>query len=57
MLVIQPDPMTITANLLGPIVYNPDTGDACQVVLSESSYSARYPVVVPTAQVENGAAC
>ena len=46
MLVIQPEPLTITANLLGPIVYNPDTGLACQLVLAESAYSARHPVVV-----------
>lgn len=49
MLVIEPEPLTITANLLGPIVYNPDTGLACQLVLAESAYSARHPVVVSDA--------
>jgi len=46
MLVVQPEPLTITANLLGPIIYNPDNGLACQVVLADSGYPARYPVVV-----------
>lgn len=45
MLVIQPETLVITANLLGPIVYNPDSGLACQLVLAESGYSARHPVV------------
>jgi flagellar assembly factor FliW len=58
MLVIQPEPLTITANLLGPIVYNPDTGLACQMVLAESRYSARHPVVVADAGVaQGGPAC
>ena len=63
MLVVQPEPLTITANLLGPIVYNPDNGLACQLVLAESAYSARHPVVVAGAAVagpeagQGGAAC
>lgn len=58
MLVVQPEPLTITANLLGPIVYNPESGLACQMVLAESSYSARYPVVSAEAgTVQGGAAC
>lgn len=54
MLVIQPEPLTITANLLGPIAYNPDNGLACQMVLAESGYSARHPVVVADAWAEQG---
>jgi flagellar assembly factor FliW len=46
MLVVQTEPLMITANLLGPIVYNPDSGLACQLVLADSGYPARYPVVV-----------
>ena len=66
MLVIQPDPLTITANLLGPIAYNPDNGLACQLVLADSGYSARHPVVVPdsvatgsvvTGSAESGVTC
>lgn len=35
----------ITTNLVGPIVINPDTRAAKQIVLSEPTYSARHPVV------------
>ena len=58
MLVIKPEPLTITANLLGPIVYNPDSGLACQMVLAESAYSARHPVVVAgPGAAQGGTAC
>jgi len=61
MLVIQPEPLAITANLLGPIVYNPENGLACQLVLAESGYSPRHPVVVsgavPPGSSEGEAAC
>ncbi|HHX43219.1 MAG TPA: flagellar assembly protein FliW [Chloroflexi bacterium] len=58
MLVIKPEPLTITANLLGPIVYNPDSGVACQMVLAESNYSARHPVVVTELDSgQGGGAC
>lgn len=46
-LVVRQNPLAITANLLGPIVYNPLTGLACQVVLDDSPYSSRHPMVVP----------
>jgi flagellar assembly factor FliW len=39
----------ITANLLGPLVINPRTRRGRQIVLSDSSYSTRYPV----AQLDN----
>jgi len=44
-LVIRQDPLTITANLLGPLLYNPTTGLAYQLILNDSPYSARHPVV------------
>ena len=44
-LVVRQDPLVITANLLGPLIYNPDTGLACQLVLADSTYSAQHPVV------------
>jgi flagellar assembly factor FliW len=34
----------ITTNLVGPIVINPRTRAAKQIVLTDSSYSTRYPV-------------
>lgn len=45
MLVVRQDPLVITANLLGPLLYNPATGLAYQLVLSSSTYSAQHPVV------------
>ena len=35
---------TITANLLGPLAINPQTRQGKQLVLSDTSYSARHPV-------------
>ena len=35
---------TITTNLVGPLVINPQTRVAKQIVLPESSYSTRHPV-------------
>jgi flagellar assembly factor FliW len=34
----------ITTNLMGPLVINPRTREAKQVVLADSPYSARHPV-------------
>ena len=60
-LVVQMEPLTITANLLGPIVYNPDNGLARQLVLADSGFSPRHPVVVPeetlTGKAGGGAGC
>ena len=39
------EPAEITANLLGPIVVNTKTRKACQVVLDDSSYGTRQPLV------------
>ena len=44
-LTVHQNPLSITANLLGPIVANPENGSARQVVLADSSYPTRYPVV------------
>jgi flagellar assembly factor FliW len=35
----------LTANLLGPLVINPETRVAKQIVLADSGYSTRHPVV------------
>lgn len=41
---IQPEPLAMTANLLGPVVVNRRTGQARQVILSNSGYAAAHPV-------------
>lgn len=46
-LVISEEPFAITANLLGPILFNPLEGIAYQAVLQDSTYSARHPVPIP----------
>lgn len=43
-LVVQPEPLTVTANLLGPLVVNRNNGRAVQVVLCGSRYSTREVV-------------
>jgi flagellar assembly factor FliW len=35
----------VTINLVGPLIVNPETRGATQLVLTESNYSARHPVV------------
>lgn len=37
----------ITANLMGPIVINPDNNEAIQVILSDASYSHQHNVLAP----------
>lgn len=44
---IQPEPLRVTANLLGPLVVNRRTGMARQVILSNSGYPAAYPIQAP----------
>ena len=43
-LTTHPNPPTLTANLLGPIVVNPASGAARQVILDGASYPTDYPV-------------
>ncbi|MFQ5780137.1 MAG: flagellar assembly protein FliW [Nitrospiria bacterium] len=40
----QEDPMKMSANLLGPLVINPQTRMAKQIVLSDEGYSSEHPV-------------
>lgn len=44
---VQEEPLTVTANLLGPLVINKATGVGLQVILAESSYSARHLLSEP----------
>lgn len=42
---VQTEPFDITANLLGPLIINWQTGLARQVVLSDANYNPRHPVM------------
>lgn len=42
---IQAEPFDVTANLLGPLVINRQTGLGRQVILSDSNYNPRHPVM------------
>jgi flagellar assembly factor FliW len=42
---IVDEPVNISANLLGPIVVNTETRQARQLVLDNSGYSTREPLV------------
>lgn len=44
-LAIQERPLVVTADLLGPIIVNPRTRLARQIVLQHSQYSAQHPVL------------
>ena len=44
MLVVRQEPLLVTANLLGPLVINRNSGLGVQVVLSGSGYSSRHVV-------------
>ena len=39
------DPMKVTANLMGPLLINPENGLGRQVVLSDSPYTTRHPIL------------
>ena len=41
---VEPDPFAVTANLLGPLIVNPTTGQARQVIQSAYPYQARQPL-------------
>jgi flagellar assembly factor FliW len=44
-LTVRSEPDAVTANLLGPLIVNVRTGRGRQLVLAESGYSVRHPVV------------
>lgn len=41
---IQADPLQVTANLLGPLAVDPESGQGAQVVVTDQPYSAEQPV-------------
>ena len=46
-LTVRDDPPIVTANLLAPLVVNPRSRLGKQVVLADSGYSPRHPLVGP----------
>lgn len=42
---IQEEPFTVTANLLGPLVINRNSGLGVQVIASDSNYNPRHPLI------------
>jgi flagellar assembly factor FliW len=53
-LVIRKEPFALSANLLGPIVWNSENGFARQVVLANSGYSARHVLTTDPASFGGG---
>jgi len=45
-LTLKDGPAVVTANLLGPILINPEARVARQVILQDSPYSAQHPVLM-----------
>lgn len=41
-------PEKMTANLIGPVVFNPDAREAVQMVITDSPYSHRFPLLSPS---------
>jgi len=39
------EPEKMTANLMGPLLINPDTSEAIQIVLADAVYSHKYPLI------------
>jgi flagellar assembly factor FliW len=50
-LTLQNQPLSVTANLLGPLVVNRATGSARQVVLAQSGYQAAHLIAAGEAGV------
>lgn len=42
---IQEEPFTVTANMLGPLVINRNSGLGVQVIASDSNYNPRHPLI------------
>lgn len=55
MVVIPSDPTQMTINLMGPLVLNPERRTGKQVVLHDSGYSPRQPLLPDTASTEEPA--
>ena len=42
---LNQDPKQVTANLLGPIIINPDNNQGCQVVLMDTEYTTCHKIL------------
>jgi len=49
---IPEDPSQMTANLLGPLVINPRTSKGRQLVMHDSGYPIRHPLIADAPQAE-----
>ena len=49
---IPDDPIQMTANLLGPLVINPRTNKGRQLVMHDSGYPIRHPLIANAPQAE-----
>ena len=38
-------PEEMTANLVGPLVINPEAGEAIQIILTQEEYTHKYPLI------------
>lgn len=45
LITVPENPLEMTANLLGPLVFNQTTGKGRQVVLTGNDYPVRFPVI------------
>jgi len=48
----QGRPQDMTANLVGPILVNLDTQEAVQMIIADTSYTHKYPLLEPRAESE-----
>lgn len=53
LITVPENPLEMTANLLGPLVFNQTTGKGRQVVLEGSHYPVRFPVIPVTEEVSD----
>lgn len=51
---VEEEPFNVTANMLGPIVINPQAGRGRQIVLTDSHYSTRHPVAAAQSETAGG---
>ncbi|MBI3097658.1 MAG: flagellar assembly protein FliW [Planctomycetes bacterium] len=54
-LTVPRDPKEITANLQGPLVFNPEKRLAKQIVLNDPAFTTRHRIFAPSAATPSGA--
>ncbi len=53
LMTVPENPLEMTANLLGPLIFNKTTGKGRQVVLEGSDYPVRFPVIAFVEEVSD----